>query len=137
MAKAKKIESVKHNNFAANRIKRLNRQLKKHPNDVQAREALAANKTVSTRKPPIAKLGFVTSKTSPEVEKYIRSKTISSVTKDHAHRLVRILKLSKNAAYHSLATLVPDGQSLKIVFRNLSKKSNFKKPLEASTEVAA
>lgn len=127
MAKAKtSTTTVKHDNYGKNRQARLLKHLKNHANDQQAVEALNANKTVSTRKAPNEKLGWLSPKVNKDVDAFIRSKSNGSITKDHAVKLAKVFKLTRKATFHALAVLIPSGESMDIVYKNTSKLSNFK-----------
>lgn len=116
--------AAKTTNYGANRIKRLLKHLKSHPNDSQATESLELNKTVSTRKPSNNKLGWMSS--NKEVDTYVRSKFVGSITKQTAIAHANILKFTKAAPFHLLAVLVKTEDGIGLGFKHLSKFSNFK-----------
>lgn len=117
--------SVKSSNYGLNRKKRLERHLKKHPEDIQAQAALTINKTVSTRKSSNNKLGWMSSNRT--LETILRAKFVGSITKESVTSYARILKFIKNSPFHQLATIVNIDKSVGVVLKHTSKLSNFKK----------
>lgn len=116
--------SAKSTNYGANRLKRLLKHLKKHPNDINSTEALEANKTVSTRKSSNAKLGWMSS--NKEVDSQIRTKFVGSITKSAAVAHAKNIKFMKAAPFHLLATLVKTAEGIGFAYKHNSKLSNFK-----------
>lgn len=116
--------TAKSTNYGANRLKRLLKHLKKHPNDINATEALETNKTVSTRKASNNKLGWMSS--NKEVDTYVRSKFVGSITKHTAIAHANILKFTKVAPYHLLAVLTKTEEGIGYALKHTSKFSNFK-----------
>ena len=115
MAKAKATTTtVATNNFAKNRKARIEKHLKKHPNDSQALTALRENKQVSTRKASNEKLGWL--KKSPGVALHLRV-----VTKQAAGVVARLFAFTRKQPFQQ--QLVPVGGEF--VWKHTNKKSNF------------
>lgn len=124
MAKKPLEKTSKLNNFATNRLKRLVRHLKKHPNDEQANEALKANKTESTRKSSVNKLGWTSS--NKELDTILRSKFVGSVTKELLTKHAQIISFCKKAPFHLMPVLVSTKEGVTLQLKHTSKLSNFK-----------
>lgn len=127
----------RHSNFGKNRIAKVARHLKKHPNDTQAVAAVASFTTsdLPTRQKSQEKLGWL--KKDLNLGNIIRAQFIGSVTKDQAVKWSRYLSLSKKVLFWPVATLVLNDNKPSIVFKHKNKLSNFKghkttKTLEAS-----
>ncbi len=116
--------SPKTSNYGANRLKRILRHLKKHSQDLQAKEALELGKTVSTRKASLNKLGWLS--TDKEVEGKLRSKFIGGITKEALIKEAQVLKFIKNAPFHAVATISKISDKITLSFKHTSKLSNFK-----------
>ena len=101
-------------NFAKNRKARLEKHLKKHPNDDQALLALRENKQVSTRKASVEKLGWL--KKSPGVATHLRV-----VTKEAAGIVARLFAFTRKQPYHTQLVAIGEGY----VWKHTNKTSNF------------
>lgn len=114
--------------FAINRKAKLERHLKKHPNDEQGVQALRANKTTSSRKKPISKLGWIGNN---ELGAKIRGRFIGGITKEFATKYAQVLRLCRKAQFQLTPVVVPGPNNTFVVEqKHLSKKSNFKEVKE-------
>lgn len=128
MAKAKNAKStdVKTTTTptSANRIRRINKHLKKHPNDEKAE--LALTNQGQPRKAPQEKLGFLKSYKPDSLNR------VSQITKDLAHKTVQNDKLSRKALFRPVASFktVFDKKTkeskTEVLMLHTSKLSNFK-----------
>lgn len=125
MAKQPIQETVKAFNYGINRLKRIQKHLKKHPNDRQATVALNENKTESNRKASNAKLGWMS--TNKDVDTVLRSKFVGTITKESLNIHAKILKLVKKSPFRLTPTLVKTEKGLSYALKHNSKLSNFKK----------
>lgn len=124
MAKKQQVTtSTKIHNYGKNRLERLLRHLKKHPNDKNAIAAVELGKTVSTRKASNNKLGWMSS--NKEVDAKLRTKFVGPITKDAVTKEAKILSFIKKAPFHAIATLEHVGTEVKCIFKHTSKLSNF------------
>lgn len=124
MAKQPIQKTVKTFNYGINRLKKIQKHLKKHPNDRQATVALNENKTQSNRKAPNAKLGWMT--TNKEVDSILRTKFVGTITKESLNIHAKILKLVKKSPFRLTPTLIKTEDGIGLGFKHLSKLSNFK-----------
>lgn len=125
MAKQPVPKTVKTFNYGINRLKKIQKHLKKHPNDRQATVALNENKTQSNRKAPNAKLGWMS--TNKEVDSILRTKFVGTITKESLNIHAKILKLTKKSPFRLTPTLIKIEDGIGLGFKHLSKLSNFKK----------
>ena len=92
---------------ATNKKRKLQRHLKKHPNDSQGQEALRTG-VKRTRKTPNAKNGWVTEGIRNFVKNYsiafafqtISYKELATMGKDNYQKVAQVLKLSRTVAKH-------------------------------------
>lgn len=124
MAKKPLEKTSKTHNYASNRLKRLVRHLKKHPNDEQANEALKSNKVESTRKSSINKLGWTSS--NKDLDTLLRSKFVGSVTKELLTKHAQIISFCKKAPFLLSPVLVSTKEGPSLELKHISKLSNFK-----------
>ena len=124
MAKQPVQKTVKTFNYGINRLKKIHKHLKKHPNDRQATVALNENKTQSNRKAPNAKLGWMS--TNKEVDSILRTKFVGTITKESLNIHAKILKLVKKSPFRLTPTLIKTEDGIGLGFKHLSKLSNFK-----------
>lgn len=111
-------------NYGINRLKRLTKHLKLHPNDEQAKESLDSNKTLSTRKPSQNKGGWISS--NKAIETILRSKFIGNISKEALKKHAQILKFSTNAPFMKIPVLHKVGEDMIYIWKHTSKLSNFK-----------
>lgn len=126
--------TVKASNYGANRLKRLLKHLKLHPEDMQAKAALDENKTVSTRKASNSKLGWMSSDKS--LDSTLRSKFVGTVTKEAAMAHARFIRFMKKAQFHMMPVLTSVEGKPSLVFKHTSKLSNFSGKGKATEEKA-
>lgn len=124
MAKKPLEKTSKIHNYAANRLKRLTRHLKKHPNDEQAEVALKANKVESTRKASTNKLGWTSS--NKELDTVLRSKFVGSITKELLTQYAQIISFCKKVPFQLSPVLVSTKNGPTLELKHISKLSNFK-----------
>lgn len=110
------------NNTSSNRLRRISRHLKNHPNDAQAESALSAQPSI--RKKSIEKLGFL--------KKHKPLLLGTTLTKELVHfackyeRLVRNLKFTAIPKYVESVDPKTKQVKLDLVHVHTSKLSNFK-----------
>lgn len=110
------------NRYAINRAAKLARHLKKHPNDVQAVDAIKANRQTPSRKTPKAKLGWLSNAAGAKIV----SRFIGQPRKQAAMSLAGILSFVNKQQFMLSPVLVAGPENTTaIVFKHLSKKSNF------------
>ena len=80
------------NRFEKNRERKIQKHLKKFPNDIQAKEAL--KNPGNYRKKPEQKLGWVTK----EVALYYGNASIPLTTKENLTQVAKVIKLTKKVA---------------------------------------
>ena len=131
--KVKKVNPYQANNrFEINRLRKIQKHLKKHPEDAQAQAALSANKTAPTRKASKEKLGWLTS--NKGLGESIKSKFTGTVTKKEAGNWAKFIKLSKKVLFWQAPVVTYDKQGAPILtMKHTSKLSNFKGKIKAKT----
>ena len=131
--KVKKVNPYQANNrFEINRLRKIQKHLKKHPEDAQAQAALSANKTAPTRKASKEKLGWLTS--NKNLGENIKSKFNGTVTKQEASNWAKFIKLSKKVLFWQAPVVTYDKQGAPILtMKHTNKLSNFKGKIKAKT----
>ena len=131
--KVKKVNPYQANNrFEINRLRKIQKHLKKHPEDAQAQAALSANKTAPTRKASKEKLGWLTS--NKGLGESIKSKFTGTITKQEAGNWAKFIKLSKKVLFWQAPVVTYDKQGAPILtMKHTSKLSNFKGKIKAKT----
>ena len=131
--KVKKVNPYQANNrFEINRLRKIQKHLKKHPEDAQAQAALSANKTAPTRKASKEKLGWLTSNKS--LGENIKSKFNGTVTKQEAGNWAKFIKLSKKVLFWQAPVVTYDKLGAPVLtMKHTNKLSNFKGKIKAKT----
>lgn len=110
------------NRYAINRKMKLERHLRKHPEDAQAVAALKANRQTPLRKTPKAKLGWLANAAGAKIV----SRFIGQPRKQAAKSLAGILSFVGKQQFMLSPVLVAGADnSTYIVWKHMSKKSNF------------
>ena len=131
--KVKKVNPYQANNrFEINRLRKIQKHLKKHPEDAQAQAALSANKTAPTRKASKEKLGWLTS--NKGLGESIKSKFTGTITKQEAGNWAKFIKLSKKVLFWQAPVVTYDKQGAPVLtMKHTNKLSNFKGKIKAKT----
>lgn len=131
--KVKKVSPYQANNrYEINRKRRLEKHLRKHPEDAQARASLTSGSTNPTRKASKEKLGWLTK--NKNLGETIKSKFIGTVTKQEANNWAKFIKLSKKVLFWTspVTTYKEDGAPV-TTLKHVNKLSNFKGRMTAKT----
>lgn len=131
--KVKKVNSYQANNrFEINRLRKIQKHLKKHPQDQQATATLSIKSANPTRKASKEKLGWLT--TNKNLGESIKSKFIGTVTKQEASNWAKFIKLSKKVLFWKTPVVTYDKLGAPILtMKHTSKLSNFKGKIKAKT----
>ena len=131
--KVKKVNPYQANNrFEINRLRKIQKHLKKHPQDQQASNALTVKSANPTRKASKEKLGWLTS--NKTLGEFIKSKFTGSVTKEESVRWSKFVKTSKKVLFWQAPVVTYDKQGAPILtMKHTNKLSNFKGKIKAKT----
>lgn len=131
--KVKKVNPYQANNrFEINRLRKIQKHLKKHPQDQQASNALTVKSANPTRKASKEKLGWLTS--NKNLGENIKSKFNGTVTKQEAGNWAKFIKLSKKVLFWQAPVVTYDKQGAPILtMKHTSKLSNFKGKMKEKT----
>ena len=131
--KVKKVNPYQANNrFEINRLRKIQKHLKKHPQDQQASNALTVKSANPTRKASKEKLGWLTS--NKTLGEFIKSKFTGSVTKEESVRWSKFVKTSKKVLFWQAPVVTYDDKGAPVLtMKHTNKLSNFKGKIKAKT----
>lgn len=131
--KVKKVNPYQANNrFEINRLRKIQKHLKKHPQDQQANNALTVKSANPTRKSSKEKLGWLTS--NKTLGEFIKSKFTGSVTKEESVRWSKFVKTSKKVLFWKAPVVTYDKLGAPVLtMKHTNKLSNFKGKIKAKT----